>query len=55
MTNREKYKEVFGMEPDNVCCPTNSCKDCPMNTGDDEIECDIDGDWWGMEYKEVNE
>ena len=47
-TNRDKFKEVFGFEPNEddciapvyVCMANNSdCKGCPFKT------------WWGREYK----
>lgn len=53
MTNKEKYKEVFGMEPDLVACPTNSCDECPVK---DKPECTflMEESWWSKEYKEPN-
>lgn len=48
MTNREKFKEVFGFEknkniclmPDSVCASVNfECPFCPFK------------DWWDKEYK----
>ena len=48
MTNKEKFKEVFGFTPraTNDCCPkelncTNmTCKDCTFNRH-----------WWDKEYR----
>lgn len=47
MTNKEKFKEVFGFTVNNkMMCPVNlncdsiRCKDCPFNA-----------DWWDKEYK----
>lgn len=51
MTNAEKYKEVFGFEPDKGNCPSNDCGTCPLH------DCDCRPlkaavDWWDSEYKE---
>ena len=47
MTNAEKYKEVFGFEPNGYGCITKRCDDCPLvNTN-----C-MTHDWWHQEYKE---
>lgn len=56
MTNAEKYKEVFGFEPDMKSCPTYKCLECPC--------CEVIGckhvcgkdtrAWWQDDYKEVN-
>ena len=50
MTNKEKYKEVFGLEIDDTsdcgffdCTDRASCKDCPVKDTKD---------WWNVEYKE---
>lgn len=49
MTNKEKFKEVFGLEIDDTSdcgffdCTDRECKDCPVK--------DIK-DWWNSEYKE---
>lgn len=54
MTNAEKYKEVFGLEPNNGC-PTWYCPSCPMFE-----ECSYPQQevyvhqWWSNEYKEIN-
>ena len=58
MTNKEKYKEIFGIDVDPSMCPTKACDDCPCaemehKTGD--VSC-IDActyEWWNKEY-EVN-
>lgn len=53
MTNKEKFKEVFGFEPDTetmipVCPPRGV--ECPfMDDGIySECHCEL---WWGREYK----
>ena len=56
MTNAEKYKEVFGFEPDMKSCPTYLCFDCPLC---EEIGCKrVCGSntrmWWMDDYKGVN-
>ena len=49
MTNREKFKEVFGFEP---CCLT-MCKDCPHECGDEEGEAFCNEVvFWNSDYKE---
>lgn len=48
MTNAEKYKEVFGMEPAKECCPTSSCSDCPGKL-DDHGLCTFN--FWNKEYE----
>ena len=51
MTNAEKYKEVFGLEPDIDVCPTFLCSRCPL-----ENKCEGNKDiWWLSEYKENKE
>ena len=51
MTNAEKYKEVFGFEPDTNRCPTTNCQDCPA-----EVEqCICTCAWWDSEYKGGND
>ena len=41
MTNAEKYKEVFGLDPDTNTCPTMNCSDCPYRKDNDDVfpEC----------------
>lgn len=52
MTNREKYKEIFGEEPDLTACPTNDCKKCPRRIGDDDCKDFYTTEtWWDEEYK----
>ena len=51
MTNEEKYKEIFGMDPDLVC-PTLLCSECPLQG--DKPSC-FALDWWESEYKENKE
>lgn len=37
MTNKEKFIEVFGLEPDTLFCPIKSCYNCPYyDNGCDE-------------------
>lgn len=48
MTNKEKYKEIFGFEPDTDNCPTIYCSNCPCHT-DGSYYCN--GEWWEEEYK----
>ena len=49
MTNKEKFKEVFGLEIDDTSdcgffdCTDRTCKDCPVKDTEN---------WWNMEYKE---
>ena len=50
MTNKEKFKEVFGLEIDDTsdcgffdCTDRRSCEDCPVKDTKD---------WWNAEYKE---
>jgi hypothetical protein len=49
MTNKEKFKEVFGLEIDDTSdcgffnCTDRACKDCPVKDTKD---------WWNAEYKE---
>lgn len=47
MTNAEKYKEVFGFEPDRSMCIAISCDKCPVY---EQGSCVGDIDWWGEEY-----
>ena len=51
MTNAEKYKEVFGFEPERrLDCICSDCTKCPI----DANCCDkyLVFDWWNSEYKE---
>ena len=50
MTNAEKYKEVFGFEPEINSCPTHICEDCPLATH--KYCSKSKPDWWNNEYKE---
>ena len=49
MTNKEKFKEVFGLEIDDTSdcgffdCTDRECKDCPVKDTKD---------WWNASYKE---
>lgn len=57
MTNKEKFEQIYGFEPDcDWCNPLNcipkSCKwfiKCQNETGSN---CD---NWWGMEYEPIQE
>jgi hypothetical protein len=53
MTNREKFKEVFGFYPDMVSCVVPR-KICKMQKGNGCDNCPFD-DWWSKEYKECFE
>jgi hypothetical protein len=50
MTNKEKFKEVFGLEMDDTSdcgffdCTDRECKDCPVKDTKN---------WWNSEYKKV--
>lgn len=50
MTNAEKFKEVFGVEPDEesmaIACPID--KDCKFQSEMGSCHCE---DWWQEEYK----
>ena len=48
MTNAEKFKEVFGMDPDISECPCNDCGKCPVNF---RYEPGCSYEWWQHEYK----
>lgn len=50
MTNAEKYKEVFGFEPDIKSCPTDNCNVCPL--ANQKYCTENKSDWWNSEYKE---
>ena len=49
MTNKEKFKEVFGYEPDTTEClhKASDCPNCPYNK-----EWDCSESLWKDEYKE---
>ena len=47
MTNAEKFKEVFGVRPQNVC-PPKGADICEDGAGDC-VEC---MKWWNREYKD---
>ena len=51
MTNAEKYKEVFGFEPDFNSCMADECYICPLRKNG----CISTGTvvWWNSEYKEM--
>jgi len=55
MTNAEKYKEIFGFEPDKSAWPTDKCVNCP-HLGVNSICLDAGGqNWWEEDYKENKE
>lgn len=52
MTNKEKFKEVFGLKIDDTsdcgffdCTAKRSCEDCPVKDTKD---------WWNSPYKRGN-
>ena len=49
MTNEEKFKEVFGYEPDIDICPVRCYRGCPY---EEDFNCNYK--WWQLEYKENN-
>lgn len=56
MTNAEKYKEVFGYEPEMKSCPTHVCIECPccVRVNGKDI-CNMETRmWWMDDYKGVN-
>jgi len=52
MTNREKFKEVFGFYPDVVTCvaPHKICL-IEIEKGNDCFNNCLFEDWWDKEYK----
>ena len=52
MTNREKFKEVFGFYPDVASCvvPRKICAIEIKKGNDDCYNCPFD-EWWDKEYK----
>lgn len=50
MTNKEKYKEVFGVDPDTSLCPTTDCVNCPAYTTDIICQSKYCESWWDSEY-----
>lgn len=54
MTNAEKFKEVFGVDPDMSVCPLYACSDmCKYNRGPQGPGCSYS--WWNDEFKEVKD
>ena len=52
MTNKEKFKEVFGAIPTIVHCPILYREDCKKCKGyRNSFDC-CGSDWWNSEYKE---
>lgn len=56
MTNSEKYKEIFGFEPDDRTapykCPDDGCLTC-SKTIDECMQASYE--WWHQEYEEPNQ
>ena len=53
MTNKEKYKEVFGFEPDRLACPSNNCALCPLfSLPGNHFPYIIENEFWNKEYIE---
>lgn len=51
MTNAEKYKEVFGIEPDIEVCPARTCSECPIGADHEGLCTSKKNNWWLKEYK----
>lgn len=51
MTNAEKYKEVFDIEPDIELCPARSCAECPIGVDHEGLCTSKENNWWLKEYK----
>ena len=57
MTNKEKYKQVFGFDTDETWCPALSCEECPINSElIDPRDCNVlmREKWWNSEYIKPN-
>lgn len=52
MKNIEKFKEVFGFEPEVVNCLSDKCSMCPLKSRGREYACYAKNriDWWYSEY-----
>lgn len=50
MTNKEKYKEVFGVDPDTNICPTLICNNCPVYDPNVLCRAEYCNVWWNSEY-----
>lgn len=54
MTNKEKFKEIFGIEPDCGRCNPYPCEenDCKYwEQCENQLGCACD-DWWDWEFEE---
>lgn len=58
MTNKEKFIEVFGFEPDDSVCPIYCSSDykgnCKYFRSKLTFSSCTSGDWWGIKYEEPN-
>lgn len=59
MTNKDKFKEVFGIEPDTGHCVIASCSVCGKGSQKLKFDsgyawgyCHNAEKWWNKEYKE---
>ena len=50
ITNAEKYKEVFGFEPEKTMCPTPDCEKCPNRKYG--FSCRGELKWWDISFTE---
>lgn len=53
MTNRQKFKKVFGYEPDTTCvlpCPKWNIFTCPWKVGKGNNRNCKGHSWWDQEY-----
>lgn len=50
ITNAEKYKEVFGFEPEKTMCPTPDCGKCPNRKYG--FSCRGELKWWDIPFTE---
>lgn len=56
-TNAEKFKEVFGIEPETQACVIphiRKCENCEYYIPDGE-ECEVQAKFWNAEYKQTKE
>ena len=52
MTNSEKFKEVFGFEPDVNICIFHTIS-CPCKVKCLSADCDYGQEWWLKDYQEA--
>lgn len=50
ITNAEKYKEVFGFEPEKTMCPTPDCNKCPNRKYGFSYRGELK--WWDIPFTE---